>query len=103
MCRPISFLTEQDPERFQRLTLVLWKALLVARPCLALPQFRLHMWHTEREANPSGQPRSGRAGRGEGARGKGVARAVMQSESELGTERQNRRKSEKRDETGCRL
>ena len=100
MCSPISFLTEQGPERFQRLSLVLWKALLVAQPCLAPAQFRLHTWHSEREANPSGQPRSGRAGRG----GRGEReREVMQTESESGTERQSRRESEKRDETGCRL
>lgn len=37
----------------------------MAQPCLAPPHFRLHTWHSEREANPSSQPRSGRAGRGE--------------------------------------
>lgn len=67
MCSPISFLTEQGPERLQRLSLVLWKAFLVAQPCLAPAQFRLHTWHSEREANPRGQPHSGRARReGEG-------------------------------------
>lgn len=59
MCSLVLFLTE-DPEGPPRLDLALWKAFPVTQPCLAPPQFRLHTWHSEREANPRGQPSSGR-------------------------------------------
>ena len=48
---------------FRASALVLWKAFFSRpSPALAPAQFRLHTWHSEREA--SGQGRSGRAGIG---------------------------------------
>lgn len=96
MCSPISFLTEQGPERLQRLSLVLWKAFLVAQPCLAPAQFRLHTWHSEREANPRGQPHSGRARR----EGEGEKERREREREEGDRTGENQRK---RDETSCGL
>lgn len=95
---PISFLTEQGPGRLQRLRLILWKAFLVAHPCLAVPQFRLHTWHSEREREREGGQTLQPATLREGGDGWG-----MQTESESGTETHNRRQLQKRDKVGRRL
>lgn len=87
---------------FRASALVLWKAFFSGpSPALAPAQFRLHTWHSEREA--SGQGRSGRAGKG--GRGERESKREKEREScKSESEKQNKgRIGQKGDERGCRL
>lgn len=90
MCSPPFHSSLNRAQRDMRLSLVLWKALLVAQPCLALPQFRLHTWHSERGANPSSHAATLRGG-GEGGREEGYRLRVSRAQRDRTGENRKRK------------